>query len=85
MSLLELLLKREVAAPELPHEQWIEHARRLNQLAQGFLIPGGEGRYVYLQWRRHKTCRHLIQLIEVGGRCGGSLLAGTEYQHQDSG
>ena len=42
--LLESSIEPRVAAPELPHEQWIEDACRLNQLAQGLLISGGERR-----------------------------------------
>jgi hypothetical protein len=40
LVLLELLVKRQIAAPELLHEKVIHHLRCLNQLDESLLVTG---------------------------------------------
>ena len=73
--LLELLVERQIAAPELLHEDVVDNACSLNQLDQRFLVSFGKACSVHLERCRRKARRHALQFVKTRGwgRCGGFL------------
>src|SRR5947208_16765547 len=75
--LLELLIERKVAAPELLHEQAVDNAGGLNQFDQRLLVSRRKCRCIYLQSSRSKAGRHLVEFIHTWRRRRG-FLGGTD-------
>ena len=63
---LQLLVKRQVAAPELLHKEVVHNPSGFNQLGQRFLVARGEAGEIDFQRCWRKARRHLVKFIGVG-------------------
>ena len=86
--LLEFLIERKVAAPELLHEQAIDNAGSLYQFDQRLLVSCRKRRRIYLQSSRSKAGRHLVEFIHSwrgrSGFLGGTDCHGDQNNKKDS-
>ena len=69
--LLQLFIERAIAAPELVHEDEIEHARGFHQLGEGLAVAGGQGGLIHLQGHRRESRGHSGELRQIGHNGGG--------------
>src|SRR5205823_3712356 len=84
--LLELLVERQIAAPELLHEDVVHNACSLDQLDQRFSVSFGKACSVHLEWCRRKAGSHAPQFVKTRslGRGGGFLGNARGHKNQDS-
>ena len=69
--LLQFGVEVAIAAPELVHEQVVEHAGGFDQFGQGFTVAGGERGGIVLRGHGRETRAHLFQLIQIGHNGSG--------------
>ena len=69
--LLQFGVQLAIAAPELVHEEVVEHARGFDQFGQRLAVAGGERGGIVLRGHGRETRAHLFQLIQIGHNGSG--------------
>ena len=73
---LQPFVERVVAAPDLRHEDVVQHARRLDEFGQRLAVAPVQAGGVHAQLRGREARDHLFELWEVGD-CGSH----KKHQH----